>query len=422
MLRELGQELVSLESVRETILASFEPASAEELPLAEAHGRVLREDVVARESLPPFDNSAMDGFAVRGADIEAATDERPVTLQVRGGISAGDPGGFCLAPGSAIRIMTGAPVPPGAEAVVPHELTRWDQDQVSFFRPASKGQNIRAAGGDLRPGDVPLRSGVNLRGPQLAIAASLGYSRLRVTRPIRAAILSPGNELVDAGALPGPGKIRNSNAYSLLGLLLEAGVEPINLGILPDRKEEISAAIERALQLGADAILSTGGVSAGDFDFVQAVVREEAKPGYVFKVAMRPGKPQVFGLFRGKPFFGLPGNPAASIVSFEIFVRPALRKLRGESRVLQAPFGVRFPFQYRYKPGRVFLLRARVEPDDSPRGSPRGGFRVVPPGGQDSSFLSSLADANVLITLPANGDRVEADEVHPAIWLGGRES
>jgi len=431
MLRELGHELVPLEAVRETILSLLEPAGVVELPLAEAFGRVLREDVTARENIPPFDNSAMDGFAVRVGDIEAATDEKPVTLRVQGGVSAGDRGDVHLSPGSAIRIMTGAPVPPGAEAIVPHELTRFEQDQVSFFRPAGRGQNIRLAGGDLRPGDIPLRSGTWLRGPQLAIAASLGYGQLRVTRRIRVAILSPGNELVDVGAPAGRGKIRNSNAYSLLGLLLEAGAEPINLGILPDGREEILEAVERALGLGADAILSTGGVSAGDFDFVQAVVREAARPGHVFKVAMRPGKPQVFGLFDGKPLFGLPGNPAASIVSFEVFVRPALRKMKGESQVLPVPFGVRFPFQYLYKPGRVFLLRARVEPDEHQQAEPspgglkgrlRGGFRVVLPGGQDSSFLSSLADANALITLPANRDRVEVDEVHPAIWLGGHGS
>jgi molybdopterin molybdotransferase len=159
-------------------------------------------------------------------------------------------------------------------------------------------------------------------------------------------------------------------------------------------------------------LISTGGVSAGDYDFVQAVVREDGRPGHVFKVAMRPGKPQVFGLLSGKPFFGLPGNPAASILSFEIFVRPALRRLRGESKVLPEAFGVRFPSRYGYKPGRVFLLRARIEPDEP------SGFRVVEPGAQDSSYLSSLAEANAIITLPADRDAVEAGEIRPACWLG----
>jgi molybdopterin molybdotransferase len=219
---------------------------------------------------------------------------------------------------------------------------------------------------------------------------------------------------VDVGAACGPGQIRSSNAYSLLGLLLSAGVEPLNLGIVRDTKAEVLGAIERAIAGGADAMVSTGGVSAGDYDFVQTVVREAARPGHVFKVAMRPGKPQVFGLFGGKPLFGLPGNPAASILSFEVFVRPALRKMRGEAAILDAPFGVRFPFEYRYKPGRAFLLRARIEPD------PAGGFRVVRPGEQDSSFLSSFADANAIITLPADQDVVREGEVRLAVWIGGR--
>lgn len=414
MLRELGHDLLSIEAVRETILSRIEPLPAEERALEDAYGAVLREDIISREKIPPFDNSAMDGYAVRVADVAGACDERPVTLRVQGDLPAGDPGGVALEPGAAVRIMTGAPMPPGAEAAVPHELTRFDAASVTFTRPVKAGQNIRRAGGDWKPGDVPLRGGCVLGGPQLAIAAALGLARVRVTRLLRVAIISPGNELVDVGTACGPGQIRNSNAYSLIGLLRSAGAEPMNLGIVRDTKAGVLAAIERAFAAGADAIVSTGGVSAGDYDFVQAVVRESARPGHVFKVAMRPGKPQVFGLFGGKPLFGLPGNPAASILSFEVFTRPALRKMRCESVVLAETFGVRFPFEHRYKPGRVFLLRARVEPDEP------GGYRVVPPGEQDSSYLSSLADANAIISLSAERDVVQAGEVRPAIWMGGR--
>ena len=395
------------------MLSHIEPMPAEVRPLEEAYGCVLREDGVAQENVPPFDNSAMDGFAVRVLDLQKASDGHPVTLPIQGGLPAGDPGGVPLEDRAAIRIMTGAPLPPGAEAVVPHELTRFDAASVTFSRTPRAGQNIRRAGGDVRPGDIPLRAGVVLRGPQLAILASLGHARVRISRRARVAIISPGNELVEVGALPGPGQIRNSNAYSLRGLLLSAGVEPVNIGIVRDTKKDVLAAIEGAIQRGADAIVSTGGVSAGDYDFVRTVVSEAAKPGYIFKVAMRPGKPQVFGLFDGRPFFGLPGNPAASIVSFEVFVRPALRRLRAESVILDEPFGVRFPFTYSYKPGRVFLLRTRVEPD------PAGGFRAVDPGEQDSSFLSSLTSANALITLEADRDRVEEGELKWARWIGG---
>ena len=413
MVQELGHDLLPLEQVRETMLSHIEPLPAEVRPLEDAYGCVLREDAVARENIPPFDNSAMDGFAVRVRDLEKASEAHPVTLGIQGGLPAGEPGGVPLDGGSSIRIMTGAPMPPGAEAVVPHELTRFDSASVTFSQTPRVGQNIRRAGGDVRPGDIPLRAGVVLRGPQMAILASLGQARARVTRRARVAIISPGNELVEVGSIPGPGQIRNSNAYSLRGLLLGAGVEPMNIGIVRDTKKEVQAAIEGSIQRGADAIVSTGGVSAGDYDFVRTVVSEMAKPGYVFKVAMRPGKPQVFGLFDGRPLFGLPGNPAASIVSFEVFVRPALRRLRAESVTVEEPFGVRFPFSYAYKPGRTFLLRTRVEPD------PAGGFRAVDPGEQDSSFLSSLASANALITLEADRDRVEEGDVKWARWIGG---
>ncbi|MBI4605451.1 MAG: molybdopterin molybdotransferase MoeA [Planctomycetes bacterium] len=412
MPRELGHDLVPIEEVRDRILAYLQPLGSEPVPLAQAYGRVLREDAVAAEPIPAFDNSAMDGFAVRSSDIAAAGEASPVTLRVQGGLPAGDPGGAALEPKCAIKIMTGAPVPAGTDAVVAHELTRFDAERVTFTKPSRPGQNIRPAGGDFRPGDVPLRAGAVLGGPQLAILAALGYPRARVTRPARVAIISPGNELVEPGLPCGLGKVRSSNAYSLIGLLRGAGAEPVSFGIVPDTLPDVLGVIERALDQGADAIVSTGGASAGDYDFVQAAVREAARPGHVFKVAMRPGKPQVFGLFQGRPLFGLPGNPASAIISFEVFVRPALRKMRGEAKILEEPFLVRFPFDYAYKPGRPFLLRLRVEPD------PAGGYRATRPGAQDSSFLSSLADANAIVFLPAEEDRVAAGELRPAIWMG----
>ena len=417
MLRELGHDLLPLEAVRETILASVAALEAESCPLGEAFGRVLRQDLVARDPVPPFDCSAMDGYAVRAADLEGASQETPMTLRVQGALAAGQAPAAALAPGACVRIMTGAPLVPGTEAVVPHELVRFDRERATFFAPVRRGQNIRAAGSDLRPSDVPLRAGVLLRGPQLALAASMGYARVEATRPLRVAVLSPGDELVDVGARPGPGKIRNSNAFSLAGALRDAGAEPIDIGIVPDAPEAILGALRRAFAAGADAAVSSGGVSAGDHDCVQAVIRAEGRPGHVFKVAMRPGKPQAFGLLDGRPVFGLPGNPAAAIISFEVFVRPALRKLRGESETVDRPFGVRFPFSDRYKTGRVFLLRARLVPDDA---HPAGGFQVAPPGEQDSSHLASLAAANAIVFLPAQRGEVRAGEVMPAVWLGGR--
>ncbi|MEC7923111.1 MAG: gephyrin-like molybdotransferase Glp, partial [Planctomycetota bacterium] len=319
-----------------------------------------------------------------------------------------------LAAGSAVRIMTGAPLPPGAESVVPHELTEFTDTEVTFSDPIEAGRNVRPAGGDMRPGDVPLGPGAVLGPSQLGIAATLGYASLEVSRRPRVAILSPGDELVDIAEQPGPGKIRNSNACSLRAAVIESGCEPIDLGIIPDNKPAIREAISAAIERGADALVSTGGASAGDFDFIKEVVSEDADPAHVFKVAMKPGKPQVFGLFDGRPFFGLPGNPAAAIVSFEVFVRPGLRKLLGCSRVLPELFEVRFPFEQHYKPGRVFLLRTRVEPS-----SEGGGYEVVRPGEQDSSFLASLARANAIVVLPPEGGPVPEGATRPAFWMGG---
>lgn len=430
MQRELGHDLLAIEDVQEAILSHLSALPAEERALAAAAGAVLREDLVAPEAVPSFASSAMDGFAVRAADLARASGGSPVTLRVAGEVAAGDPAPLTgLPPGRAFRIMTGAVIPGGADAVVPHELTRFTAEAATFLAPVKAGASVRPAGGDLRAGDLALAAGTVLRGPQLALAATLGRSAVLATRPPRIAILSPGKELIEPGRPRGPGQVWNSNAVLLAAALADAGAVPSDGGILPDDPGAILAAMERALAGGADAIITTGGASAGDYDFVHAVVREHARPGLVFKVAMRPGKPQVFGLLGGKPLFGLPGNPASAAISFEVFVRPALRKLRGEREVFDRPFGVRFPFTYRYKSGRVFLLRARVEPDEiaPPGGGAAGttppgaaGFHVVPPGEQDSSFLSSLAAANALIRLPAERDCAREGEVHPATWIGGR--
>lgn len=412
-MRELGHELISLEEARETMLSLIGTIDTETCATPEAFGRVLRQEVEARDLIPPFDNSAMDGYAVHAADLAAASGENPVTLPVAFRLQAGEVAEEPLAAGSAVRIMTGAPLPPGAEAVVPHELTEFTDTEVTFSDPIEAGRNVRPAGGDMRPGDVPLGPGAVLGPSQLGIAATLGYAELEVSRRPRVAILSPGDELVDIGEQPGPGKIRNSNACSLRAAVIESGCEPIDLGIIPDNKPAIREAISEAIERGADAFVSTGGASAGDFDFIKDVISEDAEAAHVFKVAMKPGKPQVFGLFDGRPFFGLPGNPAAAIVSFEVFARPGLRKLQGCSRILPELFEVRFPFEQRYKPGRVFLLRTRVEP------AADGGYEVVRPGEQDSSFLASLARANAIVVLPPEGGPVPEGATRPAFWMGG---
>jgi molybdopterin molybdotransferase len=313
--------------------------------------------------------------------------------------------------GCTVRVFTGAPLPRGAGAVVPWELTQTRAGVVTFTAPGVAGKNIRRAGDDMKPGDRPLAAGHVLHSTRLALAAALGHARLTVSRVPRVAVLSPGDELVPAAEVPGPGKIRNSNAHYLAGALRETGAEPLDLGIVGDDPRATEAAIAAALERGADAVVTSGGASAGDYDFVREFARERAQPAWVFKVAMRPGKPLVFGLIAGRPLFGLPGNPASAIVAFEVFVRPALRKMRGEAQVLPAMFGARFPFEYRYPTGRTFFLRARIEADDG------GGYHVLPPGPQDSSFLRPMAGANALVVLDPDRGLVQAGDLRPAQWL-----
>jgi molybdopterin molybdotransferase len=421
VVRELGQELSPLEEVRAQILSWVAPLPVESCALAEAWDRVLRQDLSAADAIPPFDNSAMDGYAVRSADLSAASPGQPVALPVLGTLAAGAAGRAALEKPGAIRIMTGAPLPAGADAVVPQEITRNDGSRVLFEGPVRPGQNIRRAGSDLRPGEPALRGGERLRGPQMALAAALGRASLQVTRRPRVAIISPGDELVEPGSPLGPGRIRSSNQYALIGLLRDLGVEPVPLGIVPDRREEIRAAIKRAAEGGADGVISTGGVSAGDYDFVQAIAREEGDPGRVFKVAMRPGKPQAFARIDGIPLFGLPGNPASAVISFVVLVRPALRRMLGEARPLPERFPASFPARFSYRPGRVFFLRARLEPEPfpGPAASAGAGFRVAEVGEQDSGVLSSLARANALVELPADRGVVEPGEPFPAEWIRG---
>jgi molybdopterin molybdotransferase len=355
----------------------------------------------------------MDGFALRAGDIALASPEHPVRLALAGTIFAGAASGGAVSPGSALRIMTGAPVPAGADAVVPHELTRTEGEAVVFEAPSEPGTHVRRSGSDLRPGDAPLRAGIRLTGPRLALAAVLGRDRLLVTRRPRIGILSAGDELVEPEAAPAPGQVRSVNAFSLIGLISELGAEPVDLGIVRDSIEAVRAAIGRAGAAGLDLVVSTGGASAGDRDCIRDLALADGRPGRILKAAMRPGKPLVAARIKGLPLLGLPGNPGSAVVSFAVFGRPAVRRLLGEVPEIAGRFKVRLEIPVRYRPGRTHVLRARAEPD------PEGGFRVVEAGGQDAGGLASLARANILVFLPGDRDGAAAGELHPAEWLRG---
>jgi molybdopterin molybdotransferase len=383
----------SVDSYLSEVLAAIRPLPPRELGLDEAESGVLTEDVTAGWPLPPFDNSGMDGYAVVAADTAAATPERPVTLPVRGEVAAGDTGRHEVTPGTCVKIMTGALLPSGADAVVPVE---WTDDaavggQVSIGRPAESGHAVRRAGGDAAVGDVLLTAGTRLGPVQLGLLAASGRG-VATVRPLpRITVISTGNELAEPGQPVTPGRIWESNSRMLAAAARQAGYPARRHPVVPDRKDAVLAALEGALP-DADLLVTTGGVSmGGEHDVVKAALADLGTVSFR-KVAMQPGMPQGFGVVGdGTPIFTLPGNPVSAYVSFLLFVRPAagvLQALRPE----------------RPAPGRAVLTRPVWSPRDRRsflRGilDPAAGT-VDPVTGQSSHQLASLARANALIVVP----------------------
>lgn len=398
-----SDSLQSLEQVRREILARLQPLGAESVPVARAGGRTLACTIHAAEALPPFDNTAMDGFAVRAVDIATADATCPVALRVVGTVAAGASDLPHVGPGTAARIYTGATVPPGADAIVPVEDSRPgpSQDHVLLLASARPGAHVRRRGEDLAPGDEVLAAGTRLGPAAIGLLAMLGQTSVDVRRRPRVAVHSSGNELVPIESTPGPGKIRNSNLYALCARLSAWGAEPLPRPVLRDDPEAVRRGLEETLALAPDAILTTGGISAGDLDHVRDVARALGETGdvRVRKVDMKPGKPLVDGLIRGVPFFGLPGNPAACLVSFEIFVRPALALLEGRADGMAPRRRARL-FEPLHIPraGRRQFLRgiAQVSMDSD------GELVVRNAGMQGSHMLSSFARANCLIDVSAD--------------------
>jgi molybdopterin molybdotransferase len=328
--------LLSVSEAREKLLHLFQPLASEPVALDEAAGRVLADAVLAPNDLPPFSNSSMDGFAVRAADVTTAGAQTPVRLQVVADIPAGKPSAVSLQPGQAARIMTGAPLPSGADTVIPVEATDFNQRDAGSLAPThvqimgavSAGSYVRPRGEDLHTGDTVLPAGKVLRPKEIGMLAMLGLAEVRVVRRPRVAVLSTGDELLPVGAPPEPGKIYESNAHTLSALVNEAGASALNLGIASDQADAVRARLDAAVAHGVDVILSSAGVSVGAYDFVRHVVETHGRLDF-WRVNMRPGKPLAFGEYRGVPFIGLPGNPVSTFVGFEVFVRPALCHLLG---------------------------------------------------------------------------------------------
>jgi molybdopterin molybdotransferase len=385
---------IQFEDARNRILDASGTLDPEQSQLLDAVGRVLAEDIHAPWDLPLWDNSAMDGFAVQAAD---AISEKE--LEITGYIPAGGAELPPVAPGCAVKIMTGAPIPPGCELVVPVEETKELDGKVRLMKSLRVRDHIRFKGEDVAAGAKVLPAGTLLRPPEISLLASFGQSLVQVHRRPRVAILSTGDELIELGMVPGPGQIINSNIYSLAAAVRDAGGEAQLLGIARDNLESHREKLARGLK--ADVLITSAGVSAGDRDLVRDVLDELGVEQKFWKIAIKPGRPTAFGVKGETLVFSLPGNPVSTMVTFEMFVRPALRKLQGVSPAIRPFAKARLAEPVRKRPERVQFLRVQVRLEE-------GRLIASSSGDQNTGIVRTMIRANGIAVLPAERDRFEA--------------
>lgn len=405
---------LTYEAARQQILDRIHPLETETVPLLQALGRAVAEAVIAPLDLPRFDNSAMDGYALRAADSGEG-----VKLRVTGYLAAGSLERPPVEAGCAVRIMTGAPLPPGADTVVPVEKTDGGEAMVTLHDAIPAGDHIRWRGEDVRCGDEVLPLGTVLRPPELSLLASFNHTEIAVVRRPRVAILSTGDELVEVGTPLTEGRIVNSNSWSLAASVLELGGIPLQLGIARDTRESLREKLTEGLQ--ADMLITSAGVSAGDLDLVREVLDELGVEQHFWKVDIKPGRPTAFATKAAVPVFSLPGNPVATLVTFEEFVRPALLKMMGHRQILKPLIRAVLQEPARKKPGRAQFLRVRVR-------SEAGRLVVTSSGDQNTGILRTSLLANGIAVLPADHGNFSAGEeveVHllgrDGEWLAGAE-
>ena len=381
--------MISFEQARQVILENSSPVGVEQVSLLHSVGRVLAQDMLAPWDMPLWDNSAMDGYAVRSADCR----QTPCTLEVTGYIPAGaKEDGIVVQPGCAVRIMTGAPTPTGCDAVVPVEDTDDGQSTVTLMQSVEKGQHVRVRAEDVAAGDTFVRAGAIVRPPEINMLATFGKSLVSVYRRPVVAILSTGDELIELGTTPGPGEIINSNALSLAAAVAETGCVPLIIGIARDNRESHLEKLGEGLK--ADALITSAGVSAGDRDLVREVLAELDAKQIFWKVGIKPGGPTAFALFGTKPVFSLPGNPVSTMITFEEFVRPALLKMLGHQQVLRPLFKAVLRQAIRKKAGKVQIVRVKLERE-------AGRWFASSAGNQQTAILRTMVAAQALAVLPA---------------------
>ena len=400
--------MLELETAAARILTTVPAAQREEIPLAEADGRVLAEDLAAALDLPPFDNSAMDGYAVRAGDVLGASPEAPVGLRLNGRVAAGETFAGELSPGGCVRLFTGSPIPPHADAVVRQEDTRpapGDAQTVLVLAAPSPGENVRRRGEDVRSGGALLRGGVGLRAPQLGLLSACGIAQVRVGARPRVGLLASGSELCEPGRPLAPGQVYEGNLLALAALVRAAGGVVQVFPRVADTLSATSVALASAFA-ACDVVVTCGGVSVGDLDFIKPAFEAIGGTVAFWQVAMKPGRPFVFGRWRERFLFGLPGNPVSALVTFLLLVRPALLRWQGAVAV-GLPAHPAVLDEAFHNPGeRRHFVRVRVDADG----------RVRSAGLQASHCLSSLAAANALLDLPPHADLPVETTVRVLRW------
>lgn len=404
----MTQEYLTVLDALGMVLNGVPVLEAERVSLLDSLGRVLAESVVARDSLPPFANSAMDGYAVRAEDVAEAGIENPAGLRVIADIAAGIHPTETLTTGTSARIMTGAPLPAGADAVIPVEDTNepWREadrplpEVVQIYRSVKAGDYVRYPGEDIGAGTEVLPAGHKIRPQEIGVMASLGVSQVNVVRVPKVGILATGDELIGVDEELRPGKIRNSNGYAQTAQVLALGAKPVPLGVARDTEEDIRAKLQAGLDAGVDLFVSSAGVSVGAYDVVKAVLEQTGNVGF-WRVRMRPGKPLAFGTYADVPYLGLPGNPVSAMVSFERFVRPAILKMAGHTRLDRPSITVTMQDGFG-SDGRESYIRAVITRDES------GQYLATTTGSQGSHIMTSLVKANGLVIVPEGVKSVPA--------------
>ncbi|MDO8603662.1 MAG: molybdopterin molybdotransferase MoeA [Candidatus Omnitrophota bacterium] len=401
--------MIKVDDALKIILGAVKHIESENTPLIKSLGRVLSKDIYAGSDIPGFDNSAMDGYAVYFSDTIGASKVKPKTLEVICDIKAGDSPKVSLKENQAARIMTGAIIPKGADSVIMVEDTergsrlkaqgsREKQEYVKIFKEVKRGDNIRKKGEDIKKGELVIPCGKELNSAHIGILASLGASGINVYKRPRVAILATGDEVIEIDKELTPGKLRNSNTYTLYSQVLKCGAIPKNLGIAKDKPEQLEKKIKEGLD--CDIIITSGGVSVGDYDLVKYILAKMGTDIKFWQVAMRPGKPLVFGVIKGKPVLGLPGNPVSSMISFEVFVRPAILRMMGQIHEERRDIDAVLEEDIVKKKGLRCYLRAHTYWKD-------GVYLTRTTGPQGSAILKSMADANSIIIVPEEEEKIE---------------